>query len=131
LSDRVYEGGSWWSQSLVGLREDLEQAVALAADQGVQGSSVEDLDREESALHNPVIVDIGQVASTVSLIFAAGTSAVVFIDKLRDIIRRRQVASRSPVPIEVNDANTNERLGSLDDSDAEQLKERLEELNQG
>jgi hypothetical protein len=86
---------------------------------------VEDLDREESALHNPVIVDIGQVASTVSLIFAAGTSAVVFIDKLRDIIRRRQVASRSPVPIEVNDANTNERLGSLDDSDAEQLPRRL------
>ena len=86
---------------------------------------MEDLDREESALHNPVIVDIGQVASTVSLIFAAGTSAVVFIDKLRDIIRRRQVASRSPVPIEVNDANTNERLGSLDDSDAEQLPRRL------
>jgi hypothetical protein len=117
--------------ALVGSREDLERAVTLATEQGVRCSSVQDLDRDESVLHSPILAEIGDVASTVSLIFAAGTSAAVFIDKLRDVLRRGRAASSRHVPIEINDASTNERLGSLDDSDADRLKSRLQELNRG
>ena len=101
------------SLAFVGDAECIRQVRAMAHAQGIESSSVEELDTEISRYQSPInLADVTAVLTTVTLIFSTGKAAVDFVEKVRELIRRGSTDDRLG-DVDVRDAKTGAHQGLI------------------
>jgi len=77
------------SVSIVAEDRVIDGVCELAREEGIRCSAPLTISRDQSSLKAPIGPgEIEGLLTTVSLIFSTGTTALVFLDKLRDIARK-------------------------------------------
>jgi|SRR5271157_1856438 len=115
------------SLAFIGGKEYISKVLSIAQSEGIEASSIEELDTEISRFESPInLAHINEVLTTVSLVFSSGSAAVAFVEKLRELLRKESSGNKQHGAIEVRDAMTNAHAGLItSDGSLDRLKSTI------
>ena len=108
----------------IGDKQTISDVRAMALSEEIEASSIEDLGSELTRFQSPISFDdVNSVLTTVSLVFSTGSAALVFINKVKDTLKKKTLPPKKN-GIEVRDATTNAHLGVITPDETPQNFER-------